>query len=80
MVSDVDRLTEKRNDILIDARIVRKHTMKFYWRLKSYEDTGLTPEEIMSLKSDICEICRDRANEIGTSAYCMACKWNGKEG
>lgn len=32
---------------IIDAREVRKHAMTVYWQLKKYEDTGLTPEEIM---------------------------------
>lgn len=34
---------------LIDGRVVREHAMDFYWRLKKYEDTGLTPEEIKKL-------------------------------
>lgn len=32
---------------VIDARAVRKEAMTIYWALKEYEDTGLTPEEIM---------------------------------
>lgn len=32
---------------VIDAREVRKSAMTIYWRLKAYEDTGLTPGEIM---------------------------------
>ncbi|RJW41965.1 DUF551 domain-containing protein [Anaerobutyricum hallii] len=32
---------------VIDARTVRENAMTIYWRLKAYEDTGLTPEEIM---------------------------------
>ncbi|MBC5678218.1 DUF551 domain-containing protein [Anaerostipes sp. NSJ-7] len=32
---------------VIDARAVRKEAMTIYWALKKYEDTGLTPEEIM---------------------------------
>ena len=31
---------------VIDARAVKNHAMDFYCRLKAYEDTGLTPEEI----------------------------------
>lgn len=30
---------------VIDARAVKNHAMEFYWRLKAYEDTKLTPEE-----------------------------------
>ena len=40
----VDEHTTRRT--IIDARVVREHAMDFYWRLKAYEDTGLTPEEI----------------------------------
>ena len=36
---------------VIDARAVKKSPMDFYWRLKAYEDTGLTPEEINDLAS-----------------------------
>lgn len=31
---------------MIDVEAVREHAMDFYWRLKAYEDTWLTPEEI----------------------------------
>ena len=27
----------------VDAAAVREHAMEFYWRLKAYEDTGLSP-------------------------------------
>lgn len=35
---------------IIDARAVRKEAMKIYWALKKYEDTGLTPQEIVDGK------------------------------
>ena len=35
---------------IIDAREVRKEAMTIYWALKKYEDTELTPEQIMELK------------------------------
>lgn len=35
---------------IIDARAVREEAMKIYWALKKYEDTGLTPEEIMEME------------------------------
>lgn len=35
---------------VIDAREVKKNAMTIYWALKKYEDTGLTPPEIMELK------------------------------
>ena len=43
--------------VIIDAREVRKEAMTIYWTLKKYEDTGLTPPEIMELKE------RDAAKE-----------------
>lgn len=38
---------------VVDAAAVREHAMKFYWRLKAYEDTGLTPESVEALKLSI---------------------------
>ena len=35
---------------VIDAREVRKAAMTVYWALKKYEDTGLTPEEVIELR------------------------------
>lgn len=35
---------------IIDMRAVKAEAMKIYWSLKKYEDTGLTPEEIMAGK------------------------------
>lgn len=34
---------------VIDARAVKEHAMEFYWRLKAYEDTERTPEEVTAL-------------------------------
>ena len=45
----VDEHTTRRT--MIDARAVKKSAMDFYWRLKAYEDTELTPEEINDLAS-----------------------------
>ena len=39
----VDEHTTRRT--MIDGEAVREHAMDFYWRLKAYEDTGLTPED-----------------------------------
>ena len=33
---------------VMDVAAVREHAMKFYWRLKAYEDTGFSPVEIKS--------------------------------
>ena len=35
---------------VIDARMVKEKAMIIYWALKKYEDTGLTPEDIMDGK------------------------------
>ena len=40
----VDEHTVRRE--MIDVSAVREHAMDFYWRLKAYEDTGMTPEEL----------------------------------
>lgn len=34
----------------IDTKAVKENAMTIYWALKKYEDTGLTPPEIMKLK------------------------------
>ena len=53
---DMERLTIPDEKIeggvrraVIDAREVKKNAMTIYWALKKYEDTGLTPAEIMEL-------------------------------
>lgn len=38
----VDEHTTRRT--MIDGEAVREHAMDFYWRLKAYEDTGLSPQ------------------------------------
>ena len=47
---------------VIDARAVKNHAMDFYWWLKAYEDTGLTPEEIdmdHEAAEQLRRLCRD---------------------
>lgn len=34
---------------IIDVRSVKKEAMTLYWALKKYEDTGLTPDDILNL-------------------------------
>ena len=56
----VDEHTTRRT--MIDARAVKKHAMEFYWRLKAYEDTGRTPEEIdmdHEAAETLRQLCRD---------------------
>ncbi len=38
---------------VIDARKVKEHAMTVYWALKKYEDTGLTPQDVMDLKERV---------------------------
>lgn len=47
----VDEHTTRRT--MIDVEAVREHAMDFYWRLKAYEDTELTPEKIERSKLEI---------------------------
>ena len=43
----LDAHTTRRT--MIDGEAVRERAMEIYWRLKDYEDTGLTPAEIHSM-------------------------------
>ena len=49
---------------IIDAREVRKEAMTIYWSLKKYEDTGLTPEQIMELKEAVQKLENIFGDEI----------------
>lgn len=40
---------------IIDGNAVREHAMEIYWRLKDYEDTGYTLEEIAKLQGDLIQ-------------------------
>ena len=56
----VDEHTTRRT--MIDARAVKNHAMDFYWRLKAYEDTERTPEEIdmdHEAAEQLRHLCRD---------------------
>lgn len=44
----VDEHTTRRS--VIDVAAVREHAMKIYWRLKAYEDTGIEPEAVETVK------------------------------
>lgn len=35
---------------MIDTEAVRERAIEIYWRLKSYEDTGLTPDQVLNAK------------------------------
>ena len=77
---------------IIDAREVRKEAMTIYWALKKYEDTELTPEQIMGLKERdtakkpvqtedgmVCPICGSKA--VPWSRFCDECgqRWLEEE-
>ena len=44
----VDEHTTRRS--IIDVAAVREHAMEFYYRLKAYEDTGIEPEAVETVK------------------------------
>lgn len=48
----VDEHTTRRS--MIDVAAVREHAMEFYWRLKAYEDTGIEPEAVETVKLALC--------------------------
>lgn len=51
----VDEHTTRRT--MIDGEAVREHAMDFYWRLKAYEDTGLTPAEVSAIVKEWSDLC-----------------------
>lgn len=57
---------------VIDTREVKKNAMTIYWALKKYEDTGLTPPEIMELKE------RDMPKKIELNAGVPTCPVCGR--
>lgn len=61
-IPDVRVVCSSTRRTIIDARVVREHAMDFYWRLKAYEDTELTPEEIdmdHEAAEQLRRLCRD---------------------
>lgn len=48
----VDEHTTRRS--VIDVAAVREHAMEFYCRLNAYEDTGLEPEAVETVKLALC--------------------------
>ena len=59
---------------VIDARKVKEHAMTIYWALKKYEDTDLTPEQIMGLKERDAgkapEIHKNKSSSVYTCPSC----------
>ena len=57
----------------IDVKAVKENAMTIYWALKRYEDTGLTPPEIMELKErDTAKAPIDADEDYG-SFTCPSC-------
>lgn len=51
-----EKLPDGRTGIqVVDSRAVAENAMEFYWRLKAYEDTGLTPEQVAALKQELVD-------------------------
>lgn len=48
----LDAHTTRRT--MIDAEAVKERAMEIYWKLKKYEDTGLTPAEVLSMSAEWC--------------------------
>lgn len=62
----MDRLTTPDEPIeggmrraAIDVRAVKEQAMTMYWRLKKYEDTGLTPRQLIEMDRLYTEMCRE---------------------
>ena len=77
---DMERLTIPDEKIeggvrraVIDAREVKKNAMTIYWALKKYEDTGLTPAEIMEIKERDTAIAPIDADEDYGFFICPSC-------
>ena len=57
---------------MIDAEAVREHAMDFYWRLKAYEETGLSPQACAEAREagkvlSSCDISFRRLAELLTA-------------
>lgn len=66
----VDEHTTRRT--MIDGEAVREHAMDFYWRLKAYEDTGLSPQACAEAREagkvlSSCDISFGRLTELLTA-------------
>ncbi len=46
---------------LIDAKEVRKYAMTIYWRLKKYEDTGITPDQFQVIEEEYSKMAKELA-------------------
>lgn len=54
----VDEHTTRR--AIIDCEKVQKYAMEFYWQLKHYEDSGLTPGQVAEMAAELERVKRKR--------------------
>lgn len=79
----VDEHTTRR--AIIDCEKVREYAMEFYWKLKHYEDSGLTPEQVAEMAAELERVKRERDAAVrdlrdNAQRSCYVCKhWeNGR--
>ena len=73
----VDAHTTRRT--MIDVEAVKERAMEIYWKLKKYEDTGLTPAEVLSMSAEWCAMM-SVLNSIGSYDRLMELAKADKEG
>ena len=73
----VDAHTTRRT--MIDVEAVKERAMEIYWKLKKYEDTGLTPAEVLSMSGEWCAMM-SVLNSIGSYDRLMELAKADKEG
>nr|DAF49698.1 MAG TPA: hypothetical protein [Podoviridae sp. ctZih56] len=73
----VDSHTTRRT--MIDAEAVKERAMEIYWKLKKYEDTGLTPAEVLSMSAEWCAMM-SVLNSIGSYDRLLELAEADKEG
>ena len=54
----MDKHTTRR--AIIDCEKVREYAMEFYWQLKHYEDSGLTPEQVEEMAAELERVKHER--------------------
>ena len=73
----LDAHTTRRT--MIDAEAVKERAMEIYWKLKKYEDTWLTPAEVLNMSGEWCAML-SVLNSIGSYDRLMELAKADKEG
>lgn len=60
----------------VDVKTVKEQAMTLYWRLKKYEDTGLTPERLVEIDRLYTEMCREVGRYRNKTKHCLNCMCN----